>query len=335
MDIGIIGFGGVAKAFIKLVNDKKEYLNKIDVDIKIKYIIRKNGGIYNREGIDINKLISSNFDLNIFDFKNNIDINYIIKNKDIDTIVELTNTNIENGEPGLTHIKLALNNNINVVTGNKGPIMLKYNELKAIAKKNKLNLEIGCTTGGALPSINAGIYDIAGSEILEIQGILNGTSNYILSEMYEKKIDYEEALNEAIRLGIAEANYKLDVEGFDTACKILILANVLMNTNLKIKDLVIEGIDNIDRDILNEEKYKEKKIKLIGKVYRENKDIKAYVKPEILEKNHPLYFVDGKNKGILYKTDTLGDISIIGGASGTINAAASILRDIINMDKRN
>lgn len=335
MDIGIIGFGGVAKAFIKLVNDKKEYLNKIDVDIKIKYIIRKNGGIYNREGIDINKLISSNFDLNIFDFKNNIDINYIIKNKDIDTIVELTNTNIENGEPGLTHIKLALNNNINVVTGNKGPIMLKYNELKAIAKKNKLNLEIGCTTGGALPSINAGIYDIAGSEILEIQGILNGTSNYILSEMYEKEIDYEEALNEAIRLGIAEANYKLDVRGFDTACKILILSNVLMNTNLKIKDLVIEGIDHIDRTLFNEEKYKGKKIKLIGKVYRDNKDIKAYVKPEILEKKHPLYYVDGKNKGVLYKTDTLGDISIIGGASGTINAAASILRDIINMDKRN
>lgn len=334
MDIGVIGFGGVAKAFIKLVNDKKENLNKIGLNINIKYIIRKSGGVYNKNGLDLDKLINSDFNLSIFDFRESIDINYIIMNKDVDTIVELTNTNIKDGEPGLTHMMIALNNNINVVTGNKGPILLKYKELKEIADKNKLNLEIGCTTGGALPSINAGIYDVAGSEILEIQGILNGTSNYILTEMYEKNLSYEDVLKKAITSGIAESNYKLDVEGFDTACKILILANVLMNSNLSIKDLKIEGIDNIDIDFINEEKAKQNKIKLIGKVYKENNDIKAYVRPEVIEKNHPLYFVDEKNKGVLYKTDTLGDISIIGGASGTRNAAASILRDIINMNKR-
>lgn len=334
MNIGIIGFGGVAKAFIKLVNDKRDYLRERNLDINIKYIIRKSGGIYNREGINLEQLISSNFDLNIFDFKENIDINYILKNKDIDTIIELTNTNIEDGEPGLTHIKLALNNNINVVTGNKGPIVLQYKELKEIADKNKLRLEIGCTTGGALPSINVGSYDIAGSEILEIQGILNGTSNYILSEMYERNLSYNEILKKAIDSGIAEANYKLDVEGFDTACKILILANSLMNSNLTLNDLDIRGIDNIDIDFINKEKDKKNKIKLIGKVYKENQKIKAYVRPEVININHPLYFIDGKNKGVLYKTDTLGDISIIGGASGTRNAAASILRDIINMDKR-
>lgn len=334
MNIGIIGFGGVVKAFIKLVNDKRDYLRERNLDINIKYIIRKSGGIYNREGINLEQLISSNFDLNIFDFKENIDINYILKNKDIDTIIELTNTNIEDGEPGLTHIKLALNNNINVVTGNKGPIVLQYKELKEIADKNKLRLEIGCTTGGALPSINVGSYDIAGSEILEIQGILNGTSNYILSEMYERNLSYNEILKKAIDSGIAEANYKLDVEGFDTACKILILANSLMNSNLTLNDLDIRGIDNIDIDFINKEKDKKNKIKLIGKVYKENQKIKAYVRPEVININHPLYFIDGKNKGVLYKTDTLGDISIIGGASGTRNAAASILRDIINMDKR-
>lgn len=334
MNIGIIGFGGVAKAFIKLVNDKKDYLSERNLDINIKYIIRKSGGIYNREGINLEELISSNFDLNIFNFKENMDINYILKNKDIDTIVELTNTNIEDGEPGLTHIKLALNNNINVVTGNKGPIVLQYKELKEIADKNKLRLEIGCTTGGALPTINVGSYDIAGSEILEIQGILNGTSNYILSEMYEKNLSYKEILKKAIDSGIAEANYKLDVEGFDTACKILILANSLMNSNLTLNDLDIKGIDNIDIDFINKEKNKGNKIKLIGKVYKENQKIKAYVRPEVIKIDHPLYFIDGKNKGVLYKTDTLGDISIIGGESGTRNAAASILRDIINMDKR-
>ena len=333
MDIGIIGFGGVAKAFIKLIVDKKEYLDSLGLDFKVKYIIRKSGGIYNKNGLNLKDLIKSNFNLDLFDFKKDIDINYIIKNNDIDTVVELTSTNIENGEPGLTHMSLALNNCINVVTGNKGPILLKYRELKEIALKNKVFLGIGCTTGGALPSINVGSFDIAGSEILSIEGILNGTSNYILTEMYENEVSYEVALKQAIDNDIAEANYKLDVEGFDTASKILILANVLMNANLSIKDISIEGIDKIDINFINKEKLKGNKIKLIGKVYKNNNEIKAYVKPETLEKNHPLYFVDSKNKGVLYRTDTLGDISIIGGASGTVNAAASILRDIINMYK--
>lgn len=333
MDIGIIGFGGVSKAFIKLIVDKKEYLDSLGLDFKVKYIIRKSGGIYNKNGLNLKDLIKSNFNLDLFVFKKDIDINYIIKNNDIDTVVELTSTNIENGEPGLTHMSLALNNCINVVTGNKGPILLKYRELKEIALKNKVFLGIGCTTGGALPSINVGSFDIAGSEILSIEGILNGTSNYILTEMYEKEVIYEVALKQAIENEIAEANYKLDVEGFDTASKILILANVLMNANLSIKDISIEGIDKIDINFINKEKLKGNKIKLIGKVYKNNNEIKAYVKPETLEKNHPLYFVDSKNKGVLYRTDTLGDISIIGGASGTVNAAASILRDIINMYK--
>ena len=150
--------------------------------------------------------------------------------------------------------------------------------------------------------------------------------------MYEEEIEYENALNKAISLGIAEANYKLDVEGFDTAAKILILANVLMNADLTLKDIEICGINCLRKDSILEEKNKGNKIKLIGKVYRENDKIRAYVRPESVNSEHPLYFVDKKNKGVYYKTDTLGDISIIGGASGTINAAASILRDIININ---
>ena len=109
---------------------------------------------------------------------------------------------------------------INVVTGNKGPIILKYKQLKEIADKNSVKLKVGCTTGGALPSINGGIYDVAGSEIKVIEGILNGTTNYILSKMSIEKVSYEEALFQAQKDGIAEANPILDVLGYDTACKI-------------------------------------------------------------------------------------------------------------------
>lgn len=331
MNIGIIGFGGVSKAFIKLLIEKEKNLKKKGLELKIKYIIKSNGGIYNKDGINLEEIITADYKLTGFNFIEDINISTIIKNKDIDTLVELTSTNIETGEPGLTHIKLALENGINVVTGNKGPILLEYKNLKKIADENNVKLGIGCTTGGALPSINVGSFDIAGADILSIEGILNGTSNYILTEMYENEVDYDEALEKAISFGIAESNYKLDVEGYDTASKIIILANVLMDTNLSIKDIKIEGINNLKKDNILEEKSKGNKIKLIGKVYIKDEIVEACVKPEILNSEHPLYFVDNKNKGVCYKTDTLGDISIIGGASGTINAAASILRDIINI----
>ncbi|MBE6053579.1 MAG: homoserine dehydrogenase [Clostridium sartagoforme] len=332
MNIGIIGFGGVSKALINLLIEKEEKLKRIGLNLNVKYIIKSNGGIYNNKGINLKDIVLLDYNLEKLNFKKDINIDTIIKNKDIDTLVELTSTNIETGEPGLTHMKLALGNSINVVTGNKGPILLQYKALKNIADNNNVKLGIGCTTGGALPSINVGSFDIAGSEILSIEGILNGTSNFILSQMYEEEIEYDEALSKAISLGIAEANYKLDVEGFDTASKMLILANVLMDGGLVLQDIHMEGIDKTNKDIILEEKYRGNKVKLIGKVYRENNKIKAYVKPEVVDNKHPLYYVDNKNKGVYYKTDTLGDISIIGGASGTLNAAASILRDIININ---
>lgn len=331
MDIGVIGFGGVGKAFIELLIMKKH-----KVDVKVKYIIKSDGGIYNKSGINIEELsLFLKNGNNICEYcgwlHKDININSIIKNKDVDTLVELTSTNIENGEPGYTHIKLALQNGINIVTGNKGPILLYYNELKDIAFKNSAQLGVGCTTGGALPSINCGLLDVAGAEIISIEGVLNGTSNYIIQQMYEKNIDYKIALKEAQKIGIAELNPNLDVDGFDTASKILILANILMGHDESISDMYIKGITEITIDEINLSISKGEKIKLIGSVYKEDNHIKCKVEPKSLKSTHPLYFVDGKNKGVYYETDILGDISIIGGASGTINAAASILRDIINI----
>ena len=334
MNIGIIGFGGVGQALIKLLVEKKNYIfEKYNLDIKVKYIVKSDGGICKANGINLDEVLEFiNKNKSIKEhilWKDNLSIDEIIKNNDIDTLVELTSTNIENGEPGLTHIKSALETGINVVTGNKGPIILKYKELKEIADKNLVKFKVGCTTGGALPSINGGLYDVAGSEIQAIEGILNGTTNYILSKMTNDNVTYEESLKQAQKNGIAEANPSLDILGYDTACKIIILSNVLMDTNLKLEDIEIKGITEVTLEDIEKAKVENKKLKLIGKVEKIDNMIKAYVKPIIINENHPLYFVDYKNKGVYFKTDTLGDISIIGGASGTMNAAASILRDVV------
>ena len=334
MDIGLIGFGGVGQALIKLLIDKESYLlQQYNLKINVKYIIKSNGGIYNASGINLSeilKVIDENINITCHnEWKDNLNINDIIDNNDIDTLVELTSTNIETGEPGLTHIRKSLENNINVVTGNKVPILLDYKKLKVLADNNNVELKVGCTTGGALPSINGGIYDIAGSKIQSIEGVLNGTTNYILSKMANDNVDYKEALLEAQKVGIAESDPSLDVLGYDTASKIIILSNVLMNSDLKLEDLKINGIEEVRLDNIEKAKVRGNKIKLIGKVYKKDNLVKGYVTPIEIDENHPLYCVDYKNKGIYYKTDTLGDISIIGGASGTMNAAASILRDII------
>ena len=334
MDIGLIGFGGVGQAFVKLLIEKKKYiLKKYNLDLKVKYIVKSDGGIYKANGIDLEEVIEFiNKNKSIkehISWKNDLSIDEIIKNNDIDTLVELTSTNIENGEPGLTHMKRALESGINVVTGNKGPIILKYKELKKIADKNSVKLKVGCTTGGALPSINGGLYDVAGSEIQAIEGILNGTTNYILSKMSMEEVSYEEALSQAQKDGIAEANPSLDVLGYDTASKMVILANVLMGANIKLKDIEVQGITEVKLETIEKARKENKKLKLIGKVQREDNMVKAYVRPIEIKEDHPLYFVDYKNKGVYFKTDILGEISIIGGASGTRNAAASILRDLV------
>ena len=232
---------------------KNDYLHKEGLQIQVNYIIGRNGGIYNSEGIDLEDFMefgSKQIDITKYPKGGNQEVSFekMLQNRDVDVVIELTPTNKETGQPGMTHIKKSLEYGINVVTANKGPILLAYKELKKIAVKNNVQLGIGCTTGGALPSINGGIMDLAGADILSIEGVLNGTTNFIVNEMENKGITYMEALKKAQQLGIAETNPTLDVEGWDTATKLLILTNVLMNEDMLLEDISVEGITKITPD---------------------------------------------------------------------------------------
>lgn len=328
MNIALIGFGAVGRSFVKLLKIKKDLLQ----DINLKYIVKSDGGIYDENGLDtdeIIKYIDSNEKIQNHPKWSNISIKNILENKDIDILIELTSTNIVDGEPGYTHIKKALKNNINVVTGNKGPILLHYSELKNLAMKNNLYLKIGCTTGGALPSVNAGTTDVLGAQVEEIMGVLNGTTNFILEEMLKSGIEYEDALKVAQDLGIAEKNPSLDVLGYDTAVKMAILSKVIWNIDFDFNKLDIQGITNVKLKDLLSENLSNKKVKLVGRASYIDGNFEFEVKPTAIDNDHPLYFVDGKNKGVHYKTDILGDITVAGGASSPLNAAAAILRDLL------
>jgi homoserine dehydrogenase len=338
MRIAIIGYGGVGRAFVQLINDKKDYLQKEGLKIQVNYIISRNGGVYNSEGIHLKDFMdfgASERDMTKYPQGGGSGISFdnILQNKDVDVVIELTPTNKETGEPGMTHIRRALECGINVVTANKGPILLAYKELKTIADKNNVQLGIGCTTGGALPSINGGLMDLAGAEILSIEGVLNGTTNFIVDEMESSGVTYIEALKKAQSLGIAETDPTLDVEGWDTATKLLILTNVLMKEEKSFEDIYVEGVTQITPEEIKSSLEEGYKYKLIGKTVKENGEIKMTVKLEKLDSAHPLYGVNGKNKAVRYTSDVLGDLTIIGGASGVIPAAASLLRDLININR--
>lgn len=263
MRIAIIGYGGVGRAFMRLINDKKALLEKEGLNLTINYIIDLGGGIYNPDGIDYLDVIEfskTERDLSKYPKYGSKDVTFgmLLARKDVDVVIEMTPTNKETGEPGMTHITKSLENGFHVITSNKGPILLAYKKLKDLAQRNNVQLGIGCTTGGALPTINGGIMDMAGAQINSIEGVLNGTTNFILKDMEDNGVTYLEALKKAQEQGIAETDPTLDVEGWDTASKLLILTNVLMNQEKTLNDIEIEGITNITPEDIQDAKRRKK-----------------------------------------------------------------------------
>lgn len=338
MKIGIVGFGSVGKAFIKLLINKREYLSNLGIKIEVNFVINSKSGVYDESGIDLESLLrfaESTNDLSKYSNGGlkNVDFFNLIKLSNIDYLIEMTPTNMYTGEPGLTYIRQALKNKINVVTANKGPILLAYSKLKAIASENGVALGIGCTCGGALPSVSLGLIDMAGAEITSIEGILNGTTNFILDYMYNEGVSYKNALKIAQDMGIAETNPQLDVEGWDSAIKLVILTNVIMNQSKTLEDVEIQGITSITEEQIEKAKANGEKYRLIAKTLNNNGHLIMTVKPERINNTHFFYNVTGKNKAVLYRSNTLGDIASIGGASDVYAAAASLLRDIINIQR--
>ncbi|SFH69730.1 homoserine dehydrogenase [Tindallia magadiensis] len=338
MRIGIIGNGGVGKALIALIHEKKEKLAKEGLHPLLCAQLDSTGGIYDVEGIDLKQLMHHNDKKEpLKDFPKGgsagLSIDDVLEENCLEVLIELTPTNKETGEPGIRYITKALESGVHVITANKGPVMIAYHSLKTLANQKKRQFWIGCTTGGALPAINGGLIDLAGAEITSITGVLNGTTNYILEEMKSRGCTYLEALQKAQKDGIAETDPSLDVEGWDTAAKLLILTNVLMDQSKQLSDIKVKGITEIDQAEIGKATSEGGKLKLVGRTRIEKEKILMTVQPETLYPEDFLFQVDGKNKGVHYTTDTLGDIAILGGASGLSAAAAAVLRDLVNLHR--
>lgn len=256
----------------------------------------------------------------------------IIRETDSDVLVETTPTNIQTGEPALSHIRLALSRKIHVVSANKGPFIRSYRSLRSLASEHGVALKLSAAAAAALPTLDVAQTCLAGTEIRTIEGVLNGTSNFILTRMRTENDTFEAALAEAQRLGIAETDPMLDIEGYDTANKLALIANVSMDADLLPENMDRQGIVGINAEKVRQAASEGKIMRLVGRAEKAlNGTVHARVAPELLLPEHPLASVDGTEKGITYTTDTMDRITVMGGKSDPMGAAAALLKDLINI----
>lgn len=334
----LIGFGVVGQGLTEILISKKDFLQQkygFEYEIVAVSDLLK-GSIANPQGLDPKKLldlVKSGKKLDEYPRgTSGMDALTAINQVDADIMIEVSYTDVKTGEPATSHCRAAFQRGMNVVTTNKGPVALFYHDLMKLASSKKLMFGIEGTVMSGTPVLNTGMKSLAGCSFTRISGILNGTTNFILTEMEQGK-SYEEALKKAQELGYAEADPTGDVEGWDALAKVIILSNVLMNGNVKFQDAEREGITKITLEDVQKAKAEGARWKLIGETSIQDGKIKAKVAPKKLPLSDPLASVMGATNAITFETDLMGNVTIIGKGAGKIETGFSVLSDLLDIHR--
>ncbi|MCQ8902561.1 MAG: homoserine dehydrogenase [Methanothrix sp.] len=320
--ISLVGYGVVGHGVVDVISRKRKMLRELGLDLKIVSITDHTGTLVEEDGISGEKVLGNR---TLQDIANSeMSAKETIRSVNSELVVEVTPTNIVHGQPGLGHMEEALANGKHVVTSNKGPLVVAYNKLKRLADDNGVMLKFEATVGGTMPLINLIERTLVGNTILGIRGIFNGTCNYILTRMADEQYPFSRALAEAQELGYAEADPTYDIEGVDTAAKIVILANAIFNMNVKYNDVQVRGITEITPEALALAKKHGYVIKLIGEVPA------LTVRPMLVPIRSPLAVGSTLNAAAIY-TDLSGTITVTGLGAGGVETAAAILSDIVSI----
>ena len=338
--LAFIGFGTVGQGLAEILIEKKQMLaQKYDFHYSVVAIsdILK-GSVYDENGLDLKKtleLVKNGKKITEYPSgKKDMDSLTTIKKTNADTIIEITYTDIKTGEPATTHIKTALNAGKNVVSTNKGPVVREVRALLDLAKKKNVFYGFEGVVLAGTPALNLAKLTLAGNKIKGFKGILNGTTNYILTKMGEE-MSYQDALKKAQELGYAEADPTADVEGFDAMGKVVILTNVALEKNITIKDVQRKGITEITQKDIKSAKTEGKVWKLIGSAeLQENGSVKARIWPEKLPLSDPLAGVSGATNALTYYTDELGAVTIVGPGAGKRETGFALLIDLLEINRK-
>ena len=337
--LAFIGYGTVGQGLTEILLEKKDMLEKkFDFQwtvVAISDIMK--GSVYDENGLDMKKildLVKAGKKLNEYPSgKKGMDSIETIKNTNANTIIEVTFTDVKTGEPALTHIKTALKAGKNVVSTNKGPVVKEVLNLLDLAEQNNVFYGFEGVVLAGTPVLNLAKYTLAGNKITGFKGILNGTTNYILTRM-EEGTAYEDALKKAQELGYAEADPTGDVEGLDALGKVVILTNVVLGKKITWQDVERKGITEISKEDVEKAKAEGKRWKLIGSAeIQPNGSVKAKVWPEKLPLNDPLAGVGEAINALTFYTDELGPTTIVGPGAGRRETGFSLLIDLLNINR--
>jgi homoserine dehydrogenase len=332
--LALIGFGNVGQGLARILSEKYDFLKSHhEVDIRIVAVCDAiKGSVANAEGLDPAELLDQlgrDGDLrNMHPYHNDWNATQTIERSGASIMLELTPTHLSTGEPALTHVKQALQRGMHVSMPNKGPLVTDYPALRTLAKENGAVLGVEGTVMSGTPALCLARESLMAAGISQVQGILNGTTNYMLDAM-EHGCDFETALAQAQSNGYAEADPSGDVDGHDAAAKVVILGNLLMDLPLSLQDVACEGISGLTQEDIQSARDNNQHWKLLATIKRNSAGYHASVKPERISADHPLASVRGATNAITYQTEILGEVTLIGPGAGRMETGFALVEDIL------
>ncbi|HHV09775.1 MAG TPA: homoserine dehydrogenase [Clostridiales bacterium] len=313
VNIAVLGYGTIGSGVVEVLKTNSDSIAKRAGDsIEVKYVL----DLRDFPGDPIRDKVVH-------------DINIILDDPEVLIVCE----HMGGVEPAYTFVKNALLKGKSVVTSNKELVAKHGAELLNIAKERGLNFLFEASVGGGIPIIRPLNQSLTADEIMEITGILNGTTNYILSKMSDEGVDFDTALAEAQKLGFAERNPEADVEGHDACRKIAILSSLAFGMQVDFEDIYTEGITKISDIDIRYAKALGARIKLFASSIREDEQVYAMVAPVMIRADHPLYSVNNVFNGIFVKGNVIGDVMFYGSGAGKLPTASAVVADVVDAAK--
>lgn len=316
VSIGLLGLGTVGSGVVQLIrNHQEELMHQVGCEVKVKSVLVRD--------------VEKDRDVHINGTFLTTDPNDVLQDPDIDIIIEV----IGGVDEARQHIMQALAAKKHVVTANKDLIALYGPELQKTAIENGCDLFYEASVAGGIPILRGLADGLVSDRIQKLMGIVNGTTNYILTKMDEDGLSYEKALEEAQQLGFAEADPTSDVEGLDAARKMAILARLAFFTNVELDDVEVSGISNVSIEDLHYGQKLGYTMKLIGLAHIDNQQLEVSVQPTFLSKSHPLASVKNEYNAIYVNGEAVGETMFYGPGAGSLPTATAVMSDVVAVIK--
>ncbi|HEV7415815.1 MAG TPA: homoserine dehydrogenase [Tianweitania sediminis] len=318
--VAIAGFGGVGRATANLLLARRDRYRQVhDADIRLVAVCGSRSGLADPGGLEAGRLDMLEPGLSGPDF---------IEASGADILIEAGPSDFRTGGPGLAYLRFGLSAGRDAIVISKGALVHSGPELRSLARSTGAMLKLSGAAAAALPTIDLLEHSLKGCEVLEIEGILNATTNYLLGAMINENLSFDEALARAQAGGFAEADPRNDTEGWDTASKLILIANFGLDADLTMEDLAVDGIQSVSGPDIETWRKQRLVPKLVGSLVRADGATRAAVGVRTYPPGDPLAHVSGKNKAIRITTDAMGETIAIGSGTEPLATAAAALKDL-------